>query len=146
MIFRNKPWVPVVILIVAFAISVSVSAYEKAKFENWATTTGIVTHTSEIKHNRRRSLIFISDESVIYYDYSVNGKNYEGISSYMYINGDKYLEGESYQIWYNPDKPEESAFLNPYKSSVAYFPFIVAFISVFLYLIVFLGTKKKARK
>ena len=129
-----------------FAISVSVSAYEKVKFEDWTTTTGTVTHISEIKRNRRHDLIFIFDEKVIYYDYSVNGKKYEGISSYMYINGDKYLEGESYQIWYNPDKPEESTFLNPYKSSVSYFPFIVAFISVFLYLIVFLGTKKKARK
>ena len=146
MIFRNKPWVPVVILIVAFAISVSVSAYEKAKFENWATTTGIVTHTSEIKHNRRRSLIFISDESVIYYDYSVNGKDYEGIISYMYINGDKYLEGESYQIWYNPDKPEESTFLNPYKTSVAYFPVTITLISISIYLVIFLGTKRKERK
>ncbi len=144
MIFKNKPWIPIILLIVTFAISVSVSAYEKVKFENWTTTTGIVTHTREIKHRARRSLV--SDELVIYYDYSVNGKKYEGISSYMYIDDDKYLVGESYQIWYNPDNHEESTFLNPYKASVAYFPFTVAFISVCLYLIVFLGTKKKARK
>lgn len=114
-----KPWIPLILLLAALISSVSIYAFRTEQYKDWKATPGIVLEN-------RQYISRVSGRSHrIYYSYTIDGKTYTGSDSYHGFNSD-FEEGDSTEVWYNPDDPSESSFHKPAPLIDPYVPLFLA--------------------
>ncbi len=111
---------PIIAILIAFISSGLIYLARTEQYKNWVSAPGVVLEI-EIVYGGRRS----RTSHRIYYAYSIDGTDYTGNNLYSGRSSD-FSEGDSTEIWYNPDNPSESSFHKPGPGLDPYGPFFLA--------------------
>ncbi len=136
---KFRAWVLLLIIGAAGLISFLSNYYlVNVYYADWEATTGIVVSTVQT-HVRRGPPV---PKYHIFYTYNINKIEYESNSTYIGSLPECIKRNEAYEVWYNPENPEESEFLDPKEHTPWIYPLIVGALGCFLYSAPFVFKKK----
>lgn len=110
------------LFILAAIISVSLYFIKAEQYKNWLPEKGILTNIEN--YSARRSRHDTRRSYCLFYSYMVDGKIYDGSSSYSGKAPDNHFIGEQVDVWYNPEEPSQSSYHKPGPGLYPYLPFI----------------------
>lgn len=97
-----------IVIALAVFLSIGIRYARTAQYKDYVSTQGVITRI-DMRYSSGNS----SDGNhTIYFTYTVDGTEYSGANSYSGKNTDFY-EGQTVEVWYDPDNPEESSFHKP---------------------------------
>lgn len=95
------------VIILAVVLSVGIYFVRTAQYNDYVSAPGVITQI-DIRQGSGKS----SGNHTIYFTYTVDETEYSGASSYSGSSTDR-IEGETVEVWYDPDNPGESSFHKP---------------------------------
>ena len=117
-----RHWTPILVLLLAAVGSALIHVTLTKQYENWVTAPGEVTRIELLMgHSKHGS----GKSQRIYYRYTVDGVSYEGSELFSGWDADC-AEGDSAQIWYDPESPALSCYAKPGPGVAQFVPFIFA--------------------
>ncbi len=138
---KFRAWVLLLIIGVAGLVSFLSSYYlTNVYYADWETTTGIVSY-AEQTHARGRGVLPIPEYNITY-SYNVDGVEYGNKSTYTGKLPQNIKRNEIYEVWYNPENPEESEFLDPKEHTPWVYPLLVGALVCWVYIAPFVFKKK----
>lgn len=122
----NKILLLLGLLAMAGIISISLYFIKTEEYKDWVSTEGILTNMKQHYSTGGRFHVGGGAKYSLYYTYTVDGKNYDGVDTFSGNIPEELFIGEQVEVWYDTAHHSRSMYSKPGPGLWPYVPFIFA--------------------